>query len=40
VLCAPGSIKPHKHLQAQLYVLRKEEGGRTVGFGVVTSIVE
>jgi len=28
VLCAPGSIKPHKKFTAQVYALTKEEGGR------------
>jgi len=28
VVAAPGSIKPHKRFRAQVYVLRKEEGGR------------
>ena len=28
VLCKPGSITPHTHFEAQLYVLTKEEGGR------------
>ena len=32
VLCAPGSIKPHKKLKVQLYVLKKEEGGRHTSF--------
>lgn len=32
VLAAPGSIKPVKKLQAQLYVLSKEEGGRHTPF--------
>jgi elongation factor Tu len=32
VLCAPGSIKPHKQFQAQVYVLKKEEGGRHTPF--------
>jgi elongation factor Tu len=32
VLCAPGSIKPHKRFQAQVYVLKKEEGGRHTPF--------
>ncbi len=32
VLCAPGSIKPHKKFQAQVYVLKKEEGGRHTPF--------
>jgi elongation factor Tu len=32
VLAAPGSIKPHKKFQAQVYVLKKEEGGRHTPF--------
>ena len=28
VVCAPGSITPHTHFEAQVYVLTKEEGGR------------
>uniref|UniRef100_A0A671VQ34 Elongation factor Tu n=1 Tax=Sparus aurata TaxID=8175 RepID=A0A671VQ34_SPAAU len=28
VMCKPGSIKPHLKVQAQVYVLSKEEGGR------------
>jgi elongation factor Tu len=32
VLCAPGSIKPHKKFKAKLYVLTKEEGGRHTPF--------
>ena len=32
VMCAPGSIKPHKKFQAQVYVLKKEEGGRHTPF--------
>jgi elongation factor Tu len=32
VLAAPGSIKPSKKLQVQLYVLTKEEGGRHTPF--------
>jgi len=32
VLAAPGSITPHKKFQAQVYVLTKEEGGRTTPF--------
>ncbi|ONI40331.1 translation elongation factor Tu [Candidatus Epulonipiscium fishelsonii] len=28
VLCKPGSIKPHTKFKAQVYVLKKEEGGR------------
>jgi len=32
VLAKPGSIKPHKTFQAQVYVLSKEEGGRHTPF--------
>lgn len=32
VLCKPGSITPHKHFVAQVYVLKKEEGGRHTPF--------
>jgi elongation factor Tu len=32
VLARPGSIKPHKQFQAQVYVLSKEEGGRHTPF--------
>jgi elongation factor Tu len=32
VLAKPGSIKPHKKFQAQVYVLTKEEGGRHTPF--------
>jgi elongation factor Tu len=32
VMCAPGSIKPHKKFLAQVYVLKKEEGGRHTPF--------
>ena len=28
VLCAPGSITPHTNFEGQVYVLKKEEGGR------------
>ena len=28
VLCAPGSITPHRKFEAKVYVLSKEEGGR------------
>lgn len=28
VLAKPGSIKPHRRFEAQVYVLKKEEGGR------------
>jgi elongation factor Tu len=32
VLAAPGSIKPHTHFDAEVYVLTKEEGGRHTPF--------
>ncbi len=32
VLAAPGSIKPHTHADAEVYVLTKEEGGRHTPF--------
>ncbi|MBI3725123.1 elongation factor Tu [bacterium] len=32
VLAKPGSIKPHKKFEAQIYVLKKEEGGRHTPF--------
>src|SRR2546427_951452 len=32
VLCKPGSIKPHTHFTAEVYVLSKEEGGRHTPF--------
>lgn len=32
VVAAPGSIKPHKRFQSQVYVLKKEEGGRHTPF--------
>jgi elongation factor Tu len=28
VLCKPGSITPHTQFKAEVYVLKKEEGGR------------
>ena len=40
VLAAPGSITPHTKFKAEVYVLSKDEGGRTVGSGVVTEIKE
>ena len=33
VLCHPGQIKPYKKFEAQIYVLKKEEGGRHTPFG-------
>jgi elongation factor Tu len=32
VLCKPGSITPHKKFKAQVYILKKEEGGRHTPF--------
>ena len=32
VLCKPGSIHPHKKFKGQVYVLKKEEGGRHAPF--------
>jgi elongation factor Tu len=32
VLAAPGSIKPHTHFEAEVYVLKKDEGGRHTPF--------
>jgi elongation factor Tu len=32
VLCKPGSITPHTHFRAEVYVLKKEEGGRHTPF--------
>jgi elongation factor Tu len=32
VLAAPGTIKPHTHFEAEVYILSKEEGGRHTPF--------
>ncbi len=32
VLCKPGSITPHTNFKAEVYVLKKEEGGRHTPF--------
>lgn len=32
VLCKPGSVTPHKKFKGQVYVLKKEEGGRHTAF--------
>ena len=32
VLAAPGTVKPHTKFEAQVYVLKKEEGGRHTPF--------
>ncbi len=33
VLCAPGSVRPHAHFRARVYLLSAAEGGRHTGFG-------
>ena len=33
VIAKPGSITPHTHFLGQIYVLKKEEGGRHTPFG-------
>ncbi|MDE7419195.1 MAG: elongation factor Tu [Muribaculaceae bacterium] len=32
VVCHPGQVKPHDHFKAQVYILKKEEGGRHTPF--------
>ncbi len=32
VVAKPGSVKPHTHFKAQVYILKKEEGGRHTPF--------
>jgi len=32
VICKPGSVKPHMEFKAEIYVLKKEEGGRHTPF--------
>jgi len=32
VICKPGTVKPHAHFKAEIYVLSKEEGGRHTPF--------
>ena len=41
VLSAPGSIKPHTKFEGEVYVLKKEEGGRHTPFftGISTSVL-
>ena len=36
VICKPGSITPHKKFKAEVYVLKKEEGGRPVSYTHLT----
>ena len=39
VLCKPGSLTPHTHFEAEVYVLSKEEGGRHTPFFELPSAV-
>jgi elongation factor Tu len=32
VICKGGSVKPHKKFKAEVYILKKEEGGRHTPF--------
>ncbi|MBT8299871.1 MAG: elongation factor Tu, partial [Maribacter sp.] len=32
VICKPGSVKPHANFEAEVYILKKEEGGRHTPF--------
>ncbi|MGL5788508.1 MAG: elongation factor Tu, partial [Bacteroidales bacterium] len=32
VMCHPGQVKPHTKFKAQVYILKKEEGGRHTPF--------
>ena len=32
VIAAPGTVTPHKHFKAEVYILKKEEGGRHTPF--------
>ena len=32
IICKPGSITPHTKIKAEIYVLKKEEGGRHTPF--------
>ena len=32
VLCKPGTVNPHTHFEAEVYILSKEEGGRHTPF--------
>ena len=32
VICKPGSVKPHQKFEAEVYILKKEEGGRHTPF--------
>ena len=32
VICKPGSVTPHAKFKAEVYILKKEEGGRHTPF--------
>ena len=32
VICKPGSVSPHQKFEAEVYILKKEEGGRHTPF--------
>ncbi|MEI6574839.1 MAG: elongation factor Tu [Bacteroidota bacterium] len=32
VICKPGAVTPHRHFKAEVYILKKEEGGRHTPF--------
>ena len=34
VLCKPGTVNPHTHFEAEVYILSKEEGGRHTLFSL------
>ena len=36
VICKPGSVKPHAKFKAEVYILKKEEGGRPVSYTHLT----
>ena len=36
IICKPGSVNPHAHFKAEVYVLSKEEGGRPVSYTHLT----
>jgi len=38
VLAKPGSIKPHTKFKAEIYVLKKEEGGRHTPFFLIIDL--
>ena len=36
VIAKPGSITPHAKFKAEVYILKKEEGGRHTPFTIIT----